>query len=254
MRCPTMLFLSALLACAVPAAAQDDPLADRPDGVYRLSYPVRDGVWGDGGRRIVTTDEDGEREGWWDADMTRGPARMEVRLADGRVRDLDLRIGGPARRLREGAVDLGEIDPRIAADLLMGLVAGAEERIAEEALLGAVIARDAVVWPALVEVARDRSRPEEIRSDALFWIARDAADAAVGPLSELVDAEDESVEFREHAVFAISQLPERTALPLLLDIARAHKHPEVQRAAFIWLAEFDDPSVLELFETILVER
>ncbi len=30
--------------------------------------------------------------------------------------------------------------------------------------------RDAVVWPALIDIARDRSRPEDVREQAVFWV------------------------------------------------------------------------------------
>ncbi len=242
------------LVANTSAAATDDLLEGRPDGTYRFTYPVREGVHGDGSRRVIHIDEDGDGFEMWDAELDQGPARVEVEILDGEVRDVDVRVGGRARRGRDDAVDLGEVDPVRAARTLLRIVATARERAAAEAVHGAVIARGATVWPELLAVVQDRSRPDEVRQDALFWVARDAAEAAVGPLSELVDAEDEDVELREHAVFAISQLPEETALPLLLDIARGHRHPEVQRAAFIWLADYDDPEVLNLFEEILVSR
>ena len=254
MRTLTLIMTITLLAGAAVSGDPDDILTGRPDGTYGFAYPVRDGVYGDGSRRIIHVEDADDRDEGWGDDMDAGPARIEVRLRDGTVRDLDLRVGGSARGAGRGVTDLGEIDPGVAAAWLLEVAAVAPEGVAEDALHGAALARDAVIWPALLELAKDRDRPDEIREEVLFWLAVDAADAAVGPLGDLIDDDDESVELREHAVFAISQLPEETAFPLLLDIARAHKHPEVQRAAFIWLAEYDDPQVLDLFENILFGR
>ncbi|MBC8422833.1 HEAT repeat domain-containing protein [bacterium] len=243
-----------MMAGPVAAGDPDDLLTGRSDGTYRLQYPVREGVYGDGSSRIITISGDGDRSEWWDDDLSNGPARVEVRLRDGKVRDVDTTIGGEWSTTRSGETDLGEVDPQIAASWLLDIAATARESVAEDALFGAVIARDAVVWPELLNIAKDRDRPDGVRQDALFWVASDAADEALGPLSEIVGADDESADLREHAVFVLSQLPEDKALPMLLDLARGHKHPEVQRAAFIWLAEFDDPAVLNLFEEILVSR
>jgi len=243
-----------LMAGTVAAGDPDDLLTGRSDGTYRLQYQVREGVYGDGSSRIITITGDGDRSDWWDDDLTNGPARLEVRLKNGEVRDVDLRIGGAWSTTRAGETDLGDVDPQVVADWMLDVATSARESVAEDAIFAAVVARDVVTWPSLLKIAKDRDRPDEIRQDALFWVARDAADEALGPLSEIVGSDDESADLREHAVFVLSQLPAEKALPLLLDLARGHKHAEVQRAAFIWLAEFDDPAVLNLFEEILVSR
>ena len=254
MRALLIPLMITMMAGTVAAGDPDTLLAGRPDGTYRFAYPVREGVYGDGSSRIISISDDGERGDWWDEDMSNGPARVEVRLKNGEVRDVDLHIGGSWSTARSGEIDLGEVAPQAVADCMLAVAATARERVAEDAIFAAVVAREVVTWPAMLKIAKDRDRPDEVRQDALFWVARDAAEEAVGPLGDIVDADDESADLREYAVFVLSQLPKEKALPMLLDLAHGHKHPEVQRAAFIWLAEFDDPEVLNLFEEILVSR
>ncbi len=73
-------------------------------------------------------------------------------------------------------------------------------------------------------------------------------------MQAVIDDEAEEIELREHAVFALAQLDETKAFPLLMDIARNHPHPAIKRSAFLWIAEFDRPEVVNLFEEILVQQ
>ncbi len=254
MRACVSVMLLVLMAAAVAAGDPDGIVSGRPDGTYRLLYKVRDGVYGDGRSRIISRGGDEEPGDWRCGEVSNGPARLEVRLAGGEVRDLELRIGGEWREARRGEIDLGEQDPAAVAAWLLHVAATARGDVAEDAVFGAAVACDAEIWPGLLAIARDRDRPDEVREDVLFWLGYLAGEKALDALSEVARADDESAELREHAVWALSQLDEESSLPILLDLARETERPEVMRAALFGLAQMDAPEVVDLFEEILVKR
>ncbi len=146
--------------------------------------------------------------------------------------------------------NLGHVDSREAADFLLDLAADAQFRAGEDAILPATLAADAVVWPRLLELARDRRLLNDTREQAVFWLGQEAADEATEGLAQIVDSDDD-IEVRKHAVFALSQRPNGEAIPLLIMIARTHQHPEIKRQAFFWLADSEDPRAIEFFAEVL---
>lgn len=65
------------------------------------------------------------------------------------------------------------------------------------------------------------------------------------------DAIVAAVFIREAAVFALSQRPESEAIPSLTRLARSSRHPGVRKDALFWLAQHDDPEVIQLFKELL---
>lgn len=218
-----------------------------------FSFTARPGVCGDGHRTRVRRSERDDRP-WW---CEPGPVRVEARTeADGRVRALDVRIGGP---MPEGGVDLGRVRAPSAARWLLDLARRAGEEVAEDAIGAAVVADSFTAWPRLIEIARDDSRPGEVKEAAVFWVGQAAADSVegrspTGELASLSRDERQALEVRKHAVFALSQRPDDEAVPALVRLAREGHGPELTRSVLFWLGESDDSRALALFEEILLGK
>ena len=118
----------------------------------------------------------------------------------------------------------------------------------------AVIARDVVTWPRVLEIARNHDRPEDVRETAVFWLGQLAGDKATEGLTSIVEDDDEDMDVREAAVFALSQMDNRKSADSLMKIARSNRHPELRKSAMFWLAQSDDPEVLDFFEEILLGK
>ncbi len=140
-----------------------------------------------------------------------------------------------------------------AAAYLLSIAARAEGSAGEDALLPAALADSATIWPALLAITRDSSRPRTTREGAMFWLARAAAEATGVPVDQRTEDEgDESV--RSHAVFALSQLSDNAGVPALIDVARSHRSPRIRGKAIFWLGESGDPRAIALFEELLTGR
>ena len=51
--------------------------------------------------------------------------------------------------------------------------------------------------------------------------------------------------------FAISQLPEDEGIPILIDLMKNHRDPNVRKKAAFWLGQKHDPRALNALEEIL---
>ena len=182
-----------------------------------------------------------------------GVAEVELDVRDGVVRDVEVVTDLDDRR--RNAVDLGQVTPGQAAGYLLSLAyRGATDDAAEDAIFPAMIADVDEVWRELLGIARDRAVDEGVRKNTLFWLGQEAADAATEGLADVASDESEEQEIRNSAIFALSQRSDDEAVPVLMDLARTGEHPETRRTAMFWLAQSDDPRVVQFFENILLRR
>lgn len=253
------LTLGAVGVLAGPGGAQE--LGDRiraVDGDVVFRMELRDGVevcengirtkghhrsfqWGD---------DRGERA------CSEGLAEVVATVRGGEIRALDLDPWeGPGSSPR-GAVDLGRVSGPRAASFLISLARSDrdESRVGKEALMMATLGRDVRVWPDLLDVARDRTLDEELRSSAVFWLGQAAADAATGGLAELARDDTEDQKVRDAAVFALSQRPDDEGVPVLMELARSAREAETRKTAIFWLSQSGDARVLDFFEEVLLGR
>lgn len=252
----------ALAGAAAAARAQAQELP-RADGAVRLAYPAAANVCGTGDG-ILIREPDGSTmfvsghlstrdwKEWRDGDppCRTGDVAIRMTRAGGSWGDVRVTVGGPAEP-GPGVRDLGFFAGQDAADLLLDAARTSGDRGARDLLLAAAIAGDAVIWPELLELARDRSLASRVRESALHWLGRQAAREAVDALGGIVRDRTEEDRIREAAVFALSQLPGDQGVPLLIDVVRTSDDPRVVNRALFWLADSEDPRAVALFEEIL---
>jgi hypothetical protein len=252
-----VLLLAAALTAAASVRDMEKAVEGLDDGYVRMTFAAREGVCGDGWDSIRI---DGS---WyrshchgddWERDCEEGPVRVSLKVRDGDVVDIRTRVGGRWRKLRDDVLDLGEVDPQDAADFLLDLVEDARGSLAEDALMPAILGRNVVVWPRFMQIARDDGRSEDIRGSAVFWLGVLAGEKATEGLIELVEDDDEDLDVRKTAVFALSQGRRTTNTHHLIKIARTNPHPQLRKSAMFWLAQRDDPEVLDFFEEILLGK
>src|SRR5215208_1169063 len=256
--------LTLLTLLAAPVAAQS--LADRVgrlgDGTAEFRFAALEGVCGDGAGMIgigrstqIVNDGESYGRGWRRVCLP-GPVRVRLTMRGGDVQNLRASVGEP-RRESDVDTDLGTVSAPEAARWLLGLAERAGGRVADRAILPAVLADSATTWPQLLRLARDESRPRGLRSSAAHWLGRQAAAAAAGgdALDDSGDDEDDDdTAVRTQAVFALSQMPRDQGVPPLLNVARTNRDPHVRRAALFWLGQSLDARALDLFEEILKSK
>ena len=247
------------LASHVHAQSLSSRVSAAGNGSVNFHFAARRGVCGDGQRfmRIGRS-----YQGNWSTDTrtapcNAGPVQVRLTLRDGDVERVETWAG--TLRSREGR-DIGEVSAAESAQYLISIATRGSPGASAKAILPAVLADSATVWPALLVIARDsQSRSHATRQDAAFWLSRFAAGAIAGKAHDLLDDDDADDNtgdggkegLKRHAVFVLSQLPNREGVPALLDIARSNADRQVRGQALFWLGQSGDPRALALFEALL---
>ena len=252
----TLVALSGAQASAQSVASRVNSVSE---GEVRMSFALRPGVCGDGrnvwydnNRNYNNYNDSRRRDVEYDIDCTTGPGRLVVVRRDGETTELRFYVGG-RWRTSTTATDLGTIDSRAAVDFLLGLANSHDGKAGREAIFPATLADNVTVWPDLLRIARNDTRPRSTREQATFWLGHIAEEPATRGLSELVGDAAVDREVRESAIFALSQR-RGEGVPALINVVRTSKDPELRKKALFWLANSRDPRALDLIEELLTKR
>jgi hypothetical protein len=230
------------------------------EGEVRMSFALRPGVCGDG-RNVwydnnrnnrYSDDRSYRRDVEYDIDCSMGPGRLVVVRRDGETTELRFYVGG-RWRTSSTATDIGTVGTRAAVDYLLGLAESVDGKAGREAFFPATLADSVTIWPSLLRIARNDTRPTSTRQQATFWLGHLAEEPATRGLSELVGDAAVDREVRESAIFALSQR-RGEGVPALINVVRTSKDPELRKKALFWLANSRDPRALDLIEELLTKR
>jgi len=253
MRPPRILLgvVAPLLLLPAPLAGQSLAARIRAGGAgpIHLSFAARPEVCSDGGRGMVFRNAGDNDDDEWESDCEPGPVRVSLRMGGGRVTSAETHVGGRWKS-GTGAVDLGLVSAPEAARVLLDLAVPAGGA-GGDLVAAATMADSAVVWPTLLELARNPRATEDTRRQAVFWLGHAAGVEATRGLDSIMRDRGGELEVRKQAVFALSQRPRDEGVPALIRIARTSREPEIVRTALFWLGQSDDPRALALFEEIL---
>ena len=243
--------VAALAFAGAAATAQtiDRRVASAPDGTVRFSFAARPGVCGNGHNVNI---ED-SRNPDWESDCDNGPVRTVLTVSGGKVTRVRSYVGGRWRPAGAGVTDLGTVSAPEAASYLIDVASRAPGK-SNEAVFAATLADSAMIWPALVRLAKNDAVPRETRRSAVFWLGQAAGSAATASLDSLASDVRGDRPIREAAVFALSQRPKDEGVPALIRVAQTDRDPDIRRKAMFWLGQSDDPRALALFENILTKR
>ncbi len=193
----------------------------------------------------------------WDSDLgTCSGGQLEVRVTV---------VRGEVEEIETGAIEgepgwerVGRVAPEVAVDWLLALPAARrDEDVASTGWMVVNLAelsedgrRRADV--ALAEAVRDRGLPTDVRETTLFWASVILAERVSEDLRGIVVDDDERQSVREHAVFALSQLDDATAVPLLMELSLDAPHAGSREQALFWLAQRDTPEVVDFFADLIL--
>jgi len=178
-----------------------------------------------------------------------GPLEVVVVRGQHGVSEMDM---GPAGE-HPHDVDIGLVEAGEASAWLLTLHArGASDEVAEEALVGAVVARGVEPARRLLELARDGGVPGDLRRSALFWVSDEAARGIDTALAGIAGDAAEDQEVRDAAVFALSRRESAPSVTALMDLARSAPHAQTRRSALFWLSQSDDERVPDFFAGLIL--
>ncbi len=184
----------------------------------------------------------------------RGPVVVQVTRAGGAIVGVDVEIAPEATP--DGVTDLGSVSGSAAAEYLLDLAARAEGRPGREAILPAVLADSATVWPSLLALSRNRDLSRTVRSSAMGWLGRELDRLGVedsrkvsAALVTLAGDLDETLPIRQLAVSVLAR-SERADLAALTRMANGND-TWLRQAAIQALANSGDPRAREFLRAAL---
>ena len=249
-----------VVASIIPVRAEAQSIAQRVrsagDGRVRFTFAAKPDVCGWGhsisrnssGNHRWSSSRDDSPDVEYGSECSPSPVRVILYVDNGDVTKIRTYVGG---RWRPGTdvTDLGSVSTRDATAYLLDLAAkGPNASVSRDAIMPATLADSVTIWPALTRIARDESRPNSTKKQALFWLSTEAGDHVAGRDKGTKDPDSE---IKKQAVFALSQRRNGESVPALMQVARNNRDPEVRRSALFWLGQTSDPRVVSFFEEIL---
>lgn len=184
----------------------------------------------------------------------RGPVVVRVTRSGGMVVGLDVEIAPES--IPEGVTDLGAVPAAAAAEYLLDLATRAEGRPGREAILPAVLADSATVWPGLIALARNRALARAVRQSAMNWLGRELDRAsgddtrrASAALVTLATDPEEMLPVRRQAVSVLAR-SERADLAALTAMSNG-SDTWLRQTAVQALASSGDPRAREFLRAAL---
>jgi HEAT repeat protein len=104
----------------------------------------------------------------------------------------------------------------------------------------------------LFEVARSGEN-SELRQQAIHWLGQKAGERSLAALRDMANSSDADTDVQLQVVHAISQRPASESVPLLIQLARTHRNPEVRRAAIHRLSQTRDPRAIDFLREVLTK-
>jgi hypothetical protein len=124
------------------------------------------------------------------------------------------------------------------------------DKIREHAVFALTQNKEPKALEVIASVAHNDKSPH-VRGQALFWLAQRAGQKmAESAISDAI-ANDPETEVKKKAVFALTQMPAGEGVPLLIQVARTNRNPEVRKQAMFWLGQSKDDRALAFIEEIL---
>lgn len=268
------LVAAIILAVGAATRSEAQTIAQRvsgaPDGVVRVQFAARPGVCGDGrdvvGYKKAIFAGSVHSFGDWNApNCVPGPVRVSLSVDGGQVTRMQTFVGGDWARTSARVTDLGTVPSSEAATYFFELVPRLEGRANKARfLLPAVLAADAGTVTRLISLARNASRTEDTRREAIQWIGL-LGDASVIPTlvgfarqggagSRGGDIDNEQGPGSEGlgtaAIAALSFLENGVGVPALIDLAR-NGAPAIRQSAVFWLGQSGDPRATATLHAVI---
>src|SRR5580693_45406 len=123
-------------------------------------------------------------------------------------------------------------------------------KIREHAVFALTQNKDPRALDVVASVAH-KDTSAQVRGQALFWLAQRAEKKVAESAINDAIANDPETEVKKKAVFALTQMPSGEGVPLLIQVVRTNRNPEVRKQAMFWLGQSKDDRALAFIEEVL---
>ena len=181
-------------------------------------------------------------------------AAESVKLLEGIAKDTAGAAREPNRRADSAVSAIAmHADPAAQQALEDLLAASQPDELRRRAVVGLAQRNNPQALNILVGIAHNDKSPH-VRGQALFWLAQRAGQKVAESAINDAIANDPETEVKKKAVFALTLMPSGQGVPLLIQVARTNRNPEVRKQAMFWLGQSKDERALAFIEEVLAKR
>jgi hypothetical protein len=199
------------------------------------------------------------------AKNTAGESREEMRKADGAVAAIAMHADASADPALDELVAQSQPDQvRRQAIFWLGNARGQHgfetisrvvredpsDKIREHAIFALTQSKEPKALEVVASVAHN-DKSARVRGQALFWLAQRAEKKVAESAINDAIANDPETEVKKKAVFALTQMPAGEGVPLLIQVVKNNRNPEVRKQAMFWLGQSKDDRALTFIEEVL---
>jgi HEAT repeat protein len=161
-----------------------------------------------------------------------------------------------AKARRDAIYWLGQSrgDRDAIVDTLTGLLPSLSEDDSEAVTFALSQIRTDKSVNALATLARDKSKNEKVRNNAVFWIAQSRVPNRVGLLEDIYKNSMDNAKIRQQVMFALSQTREPQAVTIMGNVAQNDPDIEVRKQAVYWLGQSRSPEANQTLEKLLQKK
>jgi HEAT repeat protein len=272
---PTSIIRALAAIAVLPSTLAAQTLAQRISragtGLVQVHYASRAGTCGNGkdmiGYRKALFAQNFQSIGnWHSVDCAPGPVRVVISVSDGKVTGARTFVDNNRDQMNAQVTDLGTVGAPEAAAYFFSLVPVLERaRDKSRVLLPAVLADAGDVTPQLTSLARDGSRNNETRRQAIHWLGL-VGDAKVIPTlvafaraggarstGEDIDEDDEAPGMKglaTTAMAALAAMDNGIGVPPLIELARSGSST-IRKSAVFWLGQSGDARAFAMLHTVI---
>jgi hypothetical protein len=254
--------IAGLSAGPVTAQSISQKVAQRGNGVVRMSFPAKDGVcpMGGGGRYMgfagyyyggIGYDSDEEE---WDNGCKGETVLVALSVRDGKPLYVRTYVGGKWKGQGDSITDMGAVPPETAANYLFSIAVESPHTERGSALHAASLAAGVTLWPQILEVVQDKGRSKELRTSAIGWLGRSGGEKVTSALASIVMNDSEDRKVRESAINALASRPNNAGVNSLIQYVKSGKDSHLRAVALNHLTRNKDPRVSALVEDLVTGK
>lgn len=136
-------------------------------------------------------------------------------------------------------------------EVLKRMLAGEQsDHVRGQIVFGMSLSKEPDALKTMIDTARNDKSPY-VRQQALFWLAQKAGNRQAAEAIGDAVSNDADRSVKEHAVFALTQLPHDQGILLLINVAKTNADPAVRKKALFWLGQSNDSRALDFIAQIL---
>jgi HEAT repeat protein len=161
-----------------------------------------------------------------------------------------------ARARRDAIYWLGQSrgDRDAIVDTLVGLIPSLADDDSEAVAFALSQIRTDKSMNALATIARDKSKSEKTRNNALYWIGQGRLPNRVGLLEDIYKNSMDNSKIRMQTLYALSQTREPQAVTVMGNVASSDPDISVRKQAVYWLGQSRSPEANQALEKLLQKK